>query len=195
MVNSTIEYYNRNAEAFAAGTISADMSVCLSRFLEYIEPGSRVLDAGCGSGRDSLYFLGKGYIVDAFDAAEEICKIASSNIGIDVKCLRFEDLSGEDEYDGIWACASLLHVKKKDLPEVFHKLNALLKNGGILYASFKYGTAEREKEGRHFSDLSEKELFDLVTCAGMRILELFVTKDVRPGRGNEAWVNVIAKHN
>ena len=193
MENSTIEYYNRNAEAFVAGTISADMSYCLGRFMAYLEPGCRVLDAGCGSGRDTLVFLESGFAVDAFDASEEICRIASGNTGIDVKCLRFEDLSGEAEYDGIWACASMLHVEKKNLPGVFHKLNALLKDGGVLYASFKYGSAEREKDGRHFSDMTEQELAGLVTGEGLEILELFKTTDVRPGRENEAWINVIVR--
>ena len=192
-MNSTIEYYNNNAEAFAAETINADMSYCLERFLKYLEPGSRVLDAGCGSGRDTIAFMENGYVVDAFDASEEICRLASEKTGIEVKCLRFEDLSGSDEYDGIWACASLLHVRKKDLPGVFHKLNELLMAGGILYASFKYGTGEREKNGRFFTDMTEPELVSLVTSEGMDILELFRTKDVRPGRTNEEWVNVIAK--
>lgn len=191
-MNSTIDYYNQNAEAFVSGTLQADMSYCRDRFMKYLSPGCRILDAGCGSGRDTIAFAEKGYEVDAFDASEEICRLASANTGIEVKCLRFEDLSGADEYDGIWACASLLHVRKKDLPEVFHKLGVLLKGGGILYASFKYGTGEREKNGRRFSDMTEQELTDLVTREGLNILELFRTKDVRPDR-DEEWVNVIVE--
>ena len=191
-MNSTIDYYNQNAEAFVSGTLQVDMSYCRDRFMKYLSPGCRILDAGCGSGRDTIAFAEKGYEVDSFDASEEICRLASANTGIEVKCLRFEDLSAADEYDGIWACASLLHVRKKDLPEVFHKLGILLKDGGILYASFKYGTDEREKNGRCFSDMTEQELTDLVTREGLNILELFRTKDVRPDR-DEEWVNVIVE--
>ncbi len=192
-MNSTIDYYNRNAKTFASETINVDMSYCRDRFMTHLKPGSRVLDAGCGSGRDTIVFLKNGFETSAFDASEEICKIAAKNAGINVKCLRFEDLSGEDEYDGIWACASLLHVKKKDLPNVLHKLYLLLKDKGILYASFKYGITEREKGSRHFSDMNEQELSDLVIREGMSILELFRTSDVRPGRENESWINMIAR--
>ena len=130
--------------------------------------------------------------MEAFDASAEICRLASEKTGIEVKQLRFEKLEGEDAYDGIWTCASLLHVKPEDLPDVLQRLHRLLKPEGVLYASFKYGTGEREKDGRYFYDLTEETCRDLLRKAGFSIKELFITQDVRSGRSHEKWVNVIA---
>ena len=169
------------------------MSACRDRFLQYVKPGGKILDAGCGSGRDSLAFLEAGYAVDAFDAAEEICRLASKNLGFTVNCLRFEEIIGGPEYDGIWACASLLHVNKNDLPDVMRRLKGLLKPDGIIYASFKEGTTERIKDGRFFHDMTEKDCQDLFQEAGLTVLEIFRSQDVREGRQSEAWVNIIGK--
>ena len=117
MNDQTIQYYDEHAEAFVADTESADMQECRERFLRYLEPGQKILDAGCGSGRDVVAFKEAGYDVEAFDASAEICRIASEKTGIEVRQMRFEELDGEDQYDGIWACASLLHVKPEDLPD------------------------------------------------------------------------------
>ncbi len=192
-MNETIEYYNKNAESFIAGTVNADMSDCRDRFLKYIPDGGRLLDAGCGSGRDTDAFMRAGYLVDAFDASKEICRIVSENLGIPVACKRFEDLEGEDEYDGIWACASLLHVNAADLADVILRLKRSLKPEGILYASFKEGDSDRIKNGRFFHDMTlsscEKFFIDL----GFDILEIFESGDVREDRSGERWVNMIGR--
>lgn len=192
MKDQTIRYYDEHAEAFVAGTENADMRECRERFLHYLKPGQKILDAGCGSGRDVIAFREAGYEVDAFDASAEICRIASEKTGIAVKQLRFEDIDGADQYDGIWACASLLHVKPADLPDVLRRLYRLLKTEGILYVSFKYGSGEREKNGRYFHDLTEDACGELLTEAGFSMKERFMTQDVRSGRNQEKWVNAIA---
>ena len=192
-MNETVEYYNRNAKDFVASTADADMSECRGRFLAYVPEGGCVLDAGCGSGRDTAAFMKQGYEVDAFDASPEICRLASEAIGKEVECRRFEDLQGSDMYDGIWACASLLHVKAADLPEVIERLYRLLRRGGIIYASFKEGSAERVKEGRYFHDMTADECRRLFESVGFEVKELFTSEDVREGRTGERWVNVIAK--
>lgn len=192
MNDKTIRYYDEHAEDFIAGTENADMRECRERFLQYLKQGQKILDAGCGSGRDVIAFREAGYEVEAFDASAEICRIASEKTGIEVKQMWFEELEGADQYDGIWACASLLHVKPADLPDVLQRLHRLLKTEGILYVSFKYGSAEREKDGRYFHDLTENTCRELLTEAGLSIRELFVTQDVRNGRSQEKWVNAIA---
>lgn len=193
MNEETIQYYNRHAEEFCAGTFSADMSRSRDRFLAYLQPGSAILDAGCGSGRDTLAFLSAGYQVDAFDASEEMCRIASQKTGIPVRKQRFEKLEGQELYDGIWACASLLHVAAADLPDVLVRLYRLLKKQGIMYVSFKLGDGERQKDGRYFNDMREEILCRLLCDAGFTVKETFITQDVRENRQDEAWVNVIAE--
>ena len=192
-MNKTIDYYNQNAEAFISGTLHADMSECRQRFLAHVKPGGRLLDAGCGSGRDALAFLQAGYEVDAFDASEEVCRMAGEMLGIPVWCLRFEDLTDVEDYDGIWACASLLHVRAEDLEDVMRRLKRLLKPGGVLYASWKEGSSDREKDGRYFHDMTLDGCRELFEKTGLEVLEAFETKDVREGRQDEGWVNVIGR--
>ena len=193
MNQKTIDYYDSHAEEFFSGTIDADMSECRARFLAYLPRGKKILDAGCGSGRDILAFLEAGYEVEAFDASAELCRIASQKTGVAVRKQRFEDLPGEEAYDGIWACASLLHGDRQDLPDVLRRLDLMRNPGGVLYASFKHGTGEREKGGRYFNDLTEEALAELLSNAGFEVKELFITADVRSGRGDEKWVNAIAE--
>ncbi len=192
-MNETIGYYNRNAETFIAGTLHADMLENQARFLRHVKPGGKILDAGCGSGRDSLAFIQAGFLVDAFDASEEICRLTSEILRFTVECKRFEELDGDSEYDGIWACASLLHVRGKDLPDVMNRLKRLLKPDGILYASFKEGTTEREKDGRFFHDMTEGACQKLFVDTGIDVLDMFRSQDVREGRVGEFWVNIIGK--
>ena len=193
MNEETIRYYNEHADEFCAGTFYADMRENRERFLRYLKPGQKILDAGCGSGRDTLAFLSAGFQVEAFDASQEICRIASQRTGIPVAKQRFEELEGQERYDGIWACASLLHVAAKDLPDVLKRLYRLLKKPGVLYVSFKRGDGERQKDGRYFNDLSEEALCGLLRDAGFLTRESYVSKDVREDRRDECWVNVIAE--
>ncbi len=192
-MNDTVEYYNRNAGEFVAGTIHADVSEIRDRFLSYVKTQGRILDAGCGSGRDALAFSKAGYQVEAFDASPELCKRASEMLGFPVECKRFEDMTGGPQYDGIWACASLLHVREQDMKDVMHRLKGLLNPGGILYASFKEGETERVKDGRFFHDMTEESCKALFEEAGFSVLELFTSRDVREDHPGEAWVNIIVK--
>lgn len=154
--NKTINYYNNNTESFVSGTVSVDFSEIQNEFLNRLKPEAYILDFGCGSGRDTKYFLSRGYLVDAIDGSSELCKIASEYTGIKVRQMLFQDLREHEKYDGIWACASILHVKKSELVHVFQRMHDALKPGGIIYASFKYGDFESERSGRYFSDFTEK---------------------------------------
>lgn len=143
MIDNTVEYYDRNTDAFFDATIHADMSEQIDAFAGLLPAGGTVLDAGCGSGRDSLALMKKGFQVEAFDASKEMCKRATKVIGKEVLQLRFEDMVYQEQFDGIWACASLLHVKLEDLLEVIRRIFAALKEDGIFYASFKKGEGDQ----------------------------------------------------
>ena len=192
-MNKNIEYYNENANAFYTGTVNADMSQWRNKFESYIVSDGYILDAGCGSGRDSLAFIKHGYSVFAFDASHEMCRLASKLLNQEVVQMSFDEITFEDKFDGIWACASLLHEPIKELPATIASFYNALKKKGIMYASFKYGEGTTKRGERTFSDFTENSVQKLMKTAGFEILECGITQDVRLGRIDEKWVNVIAK--
>lgn len=192
MVDTNLNYYNKNAKQFSESTFDIDMTHIYNSFLPLVETNGHILDAGCGSGRDSKYFKEAGYSVTALDVSEELVDIASKNIGQPVVHASFSDIDWENEFDGIWCCASLLHVPKAELVPVFTKLSKSLKYGGALYFSFKYGAGERSHNGREFTDLDESGLEQLLShFPEFQISEAWVTSDQRPGREDEMWLNAV----
>ena len=192
-MHNNIEYYNINADEFFAGSVDADMSAWRDRFIKYLPDGGRILDAGCGSGRDSKAFIKKGFSVVAFDASREMCKRASKLLGMEVWQIRFEEMSFDDEFDGVWACASLLHVPAADMADVINRIWTGLREGGYFYASFKYGDGETTKGERTFTNHTEETVTNLLKNAGFTVIECGTSMDVRPGRESEKWINVIAR--
>lgn len=193
-MSKTLDYYNKNADQFAGSTVSVDFKETQNRFLVKLSNGAYILDFGCGSGRDTRYFLEHGFKVDATDGSAELTKLASEYTGIAVRQQLFEELSEVDRYDGIWACSSILHLSKDGLRKVFPKMAAALKYNGIVYTSFKYGDFEGERKDRYFTDFTlegfEKFLQEI---DGFVIEEYWITGDVRPGRGEEKWLNLILR--
>ena len=191
---TTLQFYKDHAQDFVKGTLSADMSEARQHFLQCLPESARILDFGCGSGRDTKAFLDLGYQVDACDGSEELCRIASEVTGIPIRHMLFQELNETDVYDGIWACASILHLPKEELAAVLRKIADALKKKGMLYTSFKYGDFEGMRGGRYFTNFTEdtvKVLFDGVPA--LQITELWITGDVRPGRGEERWINILAR--
>lgn len=193
-MSKTIDYYNSNYESFINDTLSIDFSLIQDTFLSYLFPKAYILDFGCGSGRDTKYFLSKGYIVDAIDGSSSLCKVASLYTGIEVKEMLFENLEEREKYDGIWACSSILHLHKEKLVSVIKKMSQATKKNGIIYISFKYGDFEGERNGRYFTDMTENSIEELlVNFPELSILKEWITVDVRPNRGNERWLNIILR--
>ena len=191
---ATLAYYAANAEAFASSTASIEFSAVQERFEALLEPGARVLDFGCGSGRDAKRFAEAGFAVDAVDGSPELCRIAAEFTGLPVRCMRFEELSAVAEYDGIWACSSILHVPSAQLPALLTSMAVALRDDGVIYTSFKYGEGEGMRHGRYFSDFTEEtfaRLLDQVPV--LREEDHWVSADVRPGREDERWLNVILR--
>ena len=193
-LNRTVDYYNENAKDFVQGTISVDFTKVQHKFIDKLEKGDYILDFGCGSGRDTKYFIDNGFKVDAIDGSEELCKLASDYTGINVKHMYFQQLSDVDKYNGIWACSSILHLKYEELVRVIEKMNLALKQNGIIYTSFKYGDFEGERNGRYFTDITEISFKKLIeNIKNLKIEEYWITSDVRPGRGEEKWLNLILR--
>lgn len=195
MPTKTIEYYDENAKAFTAGTLSVEFQAMQNAFTNKLLKGAVILDFGCGSGRDVKYFLEKGFQVEATDGSKELCRLASAYAGISVKHQLFQELREHEKYDGIWACSSILHLPAAELKIVLRKMVQALKDGGIIYTSFKYGTFEGERNGRYFTDMTEDSFAALIQDmeAIIQVEEQWVTSDVRPGRGEEKWLNLILR--
>ena len=190
----TLNYYNSNDAVFSETTKNVDFSEVQQIFTNHLSPDASILDFGCGSGRDTRYFIDHGYHVAATDGSEVICKMATKYTGIQVKQMLFEELDDRNQYDGIWACASILHLSREELPDIFRKMHRALKKNGIIYTSFKYGTFEGERNGRYFTYFTE-EMFEEFArqISGLRIEKMWITGDVREGRGEERWLNILLR--
>lgn len=190
---STLDYYNHNAEQFYDSTVKVAMESIYAPFLRYLPEHGSILDLGCGSGRDTLAFLQKAYQVEAIDYSESLVKKAQELTGLPVRHQSFYELDEENKYDGVWACASLLHCERQKLPEVLSRILRTLKAGGVLYMSFKYGSTDREKDGRNFTDLDEQQAHELLRgVPGFLLLQQWITVDKRPERSEE-WLNILLR--
>ena len=193
MNNKTLDYYNQNAEEFVASTVAVDFNEIQDRFIEKLS-GKNVLDFGCGSGRDTKYFLKAGLNVTAIDGSEEMCRCASEYTGIKVQHMLFQDLSEKNTYHGIWACASILHLPKTELRQVILKIADALRIGGIVYTSFKYGDFEGERNGRYFTDFTIESFTEFIEdITSIQIEDYWMTGDARPERGEQKWLNLILR--
>ena len=193
-MNTTIKYYNDNARKFCADTLSVSMAEHYARFEDHLRPGARILDAGCGSGRDASYFKGKGYQVEAFDASEEMVQYSSAWTGVAVRQATFLDFQASGRFDAIWACASLLHIGRPEITLALQRLVDSLQIGGVMYMSFKYGNEEYAKEGRLFNCYDEASFTDLIAkFSSLSILELYKSADARIDRSGEFWLNALVK--
>lgn len=191
-IDKTLKYYNENAQSFASGTVSVKFTEVQDKFLEKLNSDAYILDFGCGAGRDTKYFLSRGYQVDAVDGSEQLCRIASEYTGIKVRQMLFQELDEKEKYDGIWACASILHLPKKQLREVLENMYAALKSEGWIYTSFKHGKFEGERNGRYFTDFTTDTFKEFIhDMHGLKIEEHWITGDARPGRGEEKWLNLL----
>ena len=186
-----MNYYNQHAQEFFDGTVHVEMESLYSEFLPLIKKGGNILDAGCGSGRDSKAFKEWGFQVHAIDASAVLAKLAEELIGQPVQITTFQDFESDKCFDAIWACASLLHVPFDELPHSFLNLSKSLKNNGVFYCSFKYGNDEVERNGRKFTNLDESLLKSVLSNTPLIIKTTWQTGDLREGRESEKWLNAI----
>lgn len=190
----SIEFYNVNAVEFFNNTIFVDMMETYEEFLKYVKPEGKILDAGCGSGRDTVFFLRKGLAVVSLDASDEMVRLSSELTGQNTIKMQFQEIGFIKEFDGVWACASLLHVSREEIDDVITRIASSLKPEGIFYASFKYGDEVTIRDGRLFNSYNEETLKSLFEKhKGLLAIRAWKTQDVRPDRKDEFWVNVLCK--
>ena len=190
---NTLDYYNKNSEEYFNSTLNVDMTNTYKEFLKLVPEGGKILDLGCGSGRDSMNFMKLGYEVTAVDGSKELAKKASALLGKEVIASTFEELELKEKFHGIWACASLLHIKRKDLKIVLNNLYNNLEDNGVFYMSFKYGEKEYvDDKNRYFNCFTDESIISFINeNTKYNILGLYITED-KLGRVNEVkWVNLI----
>jgi SAM-dependent methyltransferase len=193
-MNETLQYYDGHAAEYAESTRGADMKYAYERFQFYLPKEGKILDLGCGSGRDALYFKNLGFEVDAADGSAEMVKQAAEWTGLPVRQMDFSELDARQEYQGIWACASLLHCRREELDAIIEKMLDALVWEGVFYASFKFGDFEGMRDGRWYTDMTIEKLAKLLlTKKNCLPLECWKSHDVRKDRYSEMWLNCIVR--
>ena len=187
-------YYEQNATDFFNSTVHIDASLLYERFLPLLPDCGSILDAGCGSGRDTLAFKRQGYQVKAFDASTALSALTQVLTGLPVQTCRFLEFESNTQFDGIWACASLLHLPFAELATNITYLAKYLASDGFFYCSFKYGEEEQTRNGRHFTSMTEEKLALLLKATSLQIFEIWTTSDLRVDRQQEQWLNIILCH-
>lgn len=187
-------YYDENSKEFIDSTINCDMDNAYNIFYKYLPSEACILDAGCGSGRDSLQFLNSGFDVKAFDLSEKMVEATSKLTGLEVMQKGFLDIDEKDCFDAIWASASLLHLDREDLPLAFEKLHKALKLNGIMFCSFKLRDKDFSKGKRSFTCFTEESFRSLMLELNLfEILEIYSSFDGREDRKDEKWLSAIIK--
>lgn len=189
----TLNYYNQNSKEYFEITKNLKTTEIYEVFLDNIKPSSKILDLGCGSGRDSLYFKSIGHDVTSVDGSIELAKEAEKLIGQEVIVSTFEELKLKEKFDGIWACASLLHVKRENIEDVLRNLTSNLKDDGVFYLSFKYGANEFiDERNRYFNCYTEESFIEMIkNIKEYKIKDIYKTGDTLGGREGLIWLNVL----
>ena len=196
MKNNTLDYYNKNAKLYYEQTINGDMTEAYNYFLAMLPDKAYIVDFGCGSGRDSKYFLEKGYTVRAIDGSEELCKLATKYIGQKVECMKFDELSEDSVYDGIWACSSILHVERENLPDILYKMIKAIKENGIIFISFKVGDCEIIQDGKYYNYITKEILEDILKNNNINgeLVNYYESKTYKNiDRPNTVWGNYLIR--
>ncbi len=189
-MNNTINYYNKISKEYIDSTFDCNMTNIYDLFLNYVKPKSKIIDLGFGSGRDSIYFISKGFDVLSVDPVLEFIN-RGKELGLKTILGTIGDVKENNYYDGIFACASLLHVNETDLYNTFIEISNKLVKDGILYCSFKYGDFSGDRNGRYFIDLNEKSI-DKYLPNNLDIIKIIVTEDVRDNNSTK-WLNLVMK--
>ena len=191
----SIDYYNRYAVPYYEETVDVDMTEVIEPFMELLPENAEVLDLGCGSGRDTIVLEERGFYVTPMDGSEEMCKLAEINTDQEVLQMTYDEMEFDDVFDGIWACAALVHLTDDEMREIMKKLIQALKADGILYFSVHKGDRDGIYNGRYFRDYTRKELSDLMEeFPELELINIWTTLDARSGKSDGQLLNVLAKN-
>lgn len=191
---NTFRFYETHAESLIEKSRIPNASDWTRPFVSLLFPHAHILDAGCGAGYISQYFIQQGFTVTAFDASESLVCFSSELIKQPVYHLKYEDITFENEFDGIWACASLLHVPRSHMLQVIHKLAVALKADGILYANFVYGEEQISRGGILFNDYTEDKFQTvLANEKKLKLIKMWKSPDLPPARPDREWLHVLAQ--
>ncbi len=187
-------YYESNAERYAAETFFADMSEQYQRFRLLLKKGAKILDVGSGSGRDACYFQKQGYQVTALEPSKNLCREIRKVFSGEIVCSNIQNYRPTERYDGIWACASLIHLQEEEVLQFFEKIDQYLDDNGIIYISGKNGISTGEvEEGRFFLEFTEQLVEKILTVnKKLKLEQLWYTEDAS-GRKGFWWMNVILR--
>jgi SAM-dependent methyltransferase len=162
----TLAFYDREAKKYAARA-KPERNRRLEDFLANLAKGSKILELGCGDGKDSEAMIRAGFDVTPTDGSPGLAREAEARLGRPIKIMRFEDLDEKATYDGVWANACLLHVPEDRLGDVLAKVHAALRHGGRFYASYKLGDGGgRDSLGRYYNFPSREKLTATYAAAG-----------------------------
>ena len=189
--DTTLSWYRDNAIQYAEETRNSLVLDALWEFLSRMKEGGTILDYGSGSGRDSAYFLDKGFSVDSLDGSAEMKAQAERLFGIKVKLASFLSLEEKDKYDGIWAQASILHLEEHDLKTALTLIERALKRDGVFYSSFRKGEEDGYEKGRWYTNMTERRFLSFLP-AKLYVEKIWESQDVRPGV-SRTWLSIICR--
>lgn len=185
-----MDYYQKNSNEYINKTKVADLSKERNELLKMLPNKGKILDIGFGSGRDSLAFIEAGYDVISIDTCGEFCKYGKS-LGLTVIDLNVKDITFNNEFDGIWACASLLHLKYNELTDVFYRIKKAMKDNAVFYCSFKYGDFEGIRDDRYYTDMTLEKMEVILNASNLNIIKCWLKEDSL-NRDNK-WINFLLR--
>lgn len=176
----TLNYYDEHAKEWAEAHHGFDEESFWKDWMEKLHkllPNGKVLEIGSGSGKDASNLLRLGYEYIGTDASKGLLEVAKRRSPNGVfKNIRVQDLKdnfNENEFDGFWTAATLLHVPKDEIDQSLQNIHFVVRDGGIGFISVKQGEGESEdvETGRLFSYYSQDEFTDVLKRNGLEILE------------------------
>lgn len=191
---STSRFYDEHADEYFERTVHANLSHLYERFLPLLPKGGRILDVGCGSGRDLKAFKSRGYRPLGIEPSPRLAHLAHEYSGVGCEVVKVQDMTFAGEFDGVWACASLLHLSKGELSDALNRMRVALVPGGVLFASIQSGQGEQPAaDGRFYAYYNREEFLRAVQAVGFRVHDSWITDDSLPNRPLVRWINVLAR--